>query len=288
MYFLVPGVILTALSWVIAWSEAGVFTEYSFLPLWLGYILTINGISQTVYRTSLLSVMGWHFLVLFGASIPMWWFFESVNQLVQNWEYKLPHPISEMHYVLQASSNFATVIPAVLSTAYLVYQIFPNRSFHGPRWKVRTQYLQMAVAVGFLSFLGLRVFPHETFPLVWIAPILFLEPLAYVSGLPSMLRVLSEGNYRLPCSVMSGTLFTGIWWELWNYYSLPKWVYHIPYVGFWKVFEMPILGYLGYPFFGFVVFTWGAIVLWVCFGQSLADIFDATPRPKHRSGEFAE
>jgi hypothetical protein len=36
---------------------------------------------------------------------------------------------------------------------------------------------------------------------------------------------------------------------MWNLWSFPKWIYHVPYVGFWKVFEMPVLGYLGYlPF----------------------------------------
>jgi hypothetical protein len=36
---------------------------------------------------------------------------------------------------------------------------------------------------------------------------------------------------------------------MWNFYSYPKWIYHIPYVDFWHIFEMPILGYGGYlPF----------------------------------------
>ena len=60
---------------------------------------------------------------------------------------------------------------------------------------------------------------------------------------------------------MSGTLFTGIWWELWNFYSMPKWIYTIPYVDFCRVFEMPVLGYLGYPFFGLIVYSWSSIFL---------------------------
>jgi hypothetical protein len=42
-------------------------------------------------------------------------------------------------------------------------------------------------------------------------------------------------------------LGTGILWEMWNFGALPFWQYRIPYVGHWPVFEMPILGYLGYP-----------------------------------------
>ena len=60
---------------------------------------------------------------------------------------------------------------------------------------------------------------------------------------------------------MLGTAFNGFWWEFWNYYSSPKWVYDIAYVGFLKIFEMPLLGYVGYPFFGIIVFSYTAIVL---------------------------
>ncbi len=78
----------------------------------------------------------------------------------------------------------------------------------------------------------------------------------------------------------SGTLFTGFFWEMWNYYSLPKWVYHVPYVGFWKIFEMPALGYLGYPFFGLIVFTWTSIVLAGLVHWDLIAIFGGGERQK--------
>jgi hypothetical protein len=39
----------------------------------------------------------------------------------------------------------------------------------------------------------------------------------------------------------------GLLWEFWNFWALTKWVYDIPYVGWLKVFEMPILGFLGFP-----------------------------------------
>jgi hypothetical protein len=100
-----------------------------------------------------------------------------------------------------------------------------------------------------------------------------MEPLAYSMRFPSLLGELSGGRYLLPFSVTTATLFTGIWWEFWNYYSLPKWIYHIPYVGFWKIFEMPLLGYFGYPFFGLVVFSWASIVLSMCFKQDLIGVF---------------
>ena len=48
---------------------------------------------------------------------------------------------------------------------------------------------------------------------------------------------------------MIAALVCGFFWEMWNYYSYPKWIYHIPGVGVLHIFEMPLLGYLGYlPF----------------------------------------
>ncbi len=36
-------------------------------------------------------------------------------------------------------------------------------------------------------------------------------------------------------------------WEFWNYWAATKWTYTVPYLGDVKIFEMPILGYLGFP-----------------------------------------
>jgi hypothetical protein len=37
---------------------------------------------------------------------------------------------------------------------------------------------------------------------------------------------------------------------MWNFFSLAKWQYSIPYVHRFLVFEMPILGFAGYLPFG--------------------------------------
>jgi hypothetical protein len=281
MHVLIIGAVLTIAAWVLAWSRAGVLSEYSFFPLWLGYILTVNGISDAAFQTSLLRVMRGRLLWLFAASVPLWWFFEAVNRLVRNWEYVIPYPISDLHYVVQASIDFSTVVPAVLSTAFAAYRIlecYAPALAIGPAWRVPSEYLVLSPVIGLASFVGFWLAPHETFALVWIAPILILEPVAYVAGFPSLLRTLEDGRYLLPISLMSGTLFTGFFWEMWNYYSLPKWVYHVPYVGFWKIFEMPIMGYLGYPFFGLIVFTWTSMVFAWLFNRDLRTIFE---RPEH-------
>lgn len=56
-------------------------------------------------------------------------------------------------------------------------------------------------------------------------------------------------------SLMLGCLICGFFWEMWNYYAYPKWIYQIPGVDFIHVFEMPLLGYLGYIPFSFEIFA---------------------------------
>jgi len=219
--------------------------------------------------------MGKLFFWLFAVSVPLWWFFERINVVVQNWHYIFVRPISDLHYVIQASMDFATVIPAVLSTSFLVYDCCRVQNI-GENWsplRIRKSLLGLSVLLGAVSFSALPYFPHETFPLVWIAPILILEPLAYVAKLPCLLQLLEQGEWKLPIAIMASTLFTGIWWGLWNFYSLPKWYYTIPYVGFWKIFEMPFLGYFGYPFFGLIIFSFTAVVFGVCFKRNIVDFF---------------
>ena len=113
MVIFVVGCILTAISWIAAWAHFGILTEFSFFPLWLGYILTLNGLAEIVAGISLLNRMRWSFGWLFAISAPFWWFFEGMNEIVHNWHYQSPHPISPLQYFIQASIDFSTVVPAM-------------------------------------------------------------------------------------------------------------------------------------------------------------------------------
>jgi hypothetical protein len=45
-------------------------------------------------------------------------------------------------------------------------------------------------------------------------------------------------------------LICGFFWEMWNYGSMARWIYNVPYVNRFHLFEMPVLGYAGYLPFG--------------------------------------
>lgn len=274
MAMLLIGATLAGVSWFAAWGRFGILTENAFFPLWLGYVLTVNGLSQIAFGKSLMTSMGRSFPLLFAISVPLWWFFEGMNAIVRNWHYEFAKPISGLEYFVRASIDFSTVVPAVLSTSYLVHLVLQRR-FSPPASRVAVSRLALAWAVlgGLACYALLPAFPDETFPLVWIAPILILEPLGFSLRYPTLLSDIRERGWRLTAAVMIATAATGFFWEMWNFHSLPKWTYTIPYVGFWKVFEMPLLGYLGYPFFGIAVFGYAAITLRLIARQSLRRVF---------------
>ena len=55
-------------------------------------------------------------------------------------------------------------------------------------------------------------------------------------------------------------LLCGFFWEMWNFHSLAKWIYQVPYVQRYPIFEMPLLGYAGYLPFGLECALLGMIV----------------------------
>lgn len=256
MKLLFFGLVLTLISWIFAWGKFSSFSQYSFFPLWIGYVLTINGLSFWLFKSSLLSFLKIKFLILFLISIPLWWLFETLNKITKNWSYVLPKPISNLDYFLGGSIYFSTVVPAVLSTAFLFYFLLLKvKPIKDRPSTVTPTILIGSFILGVLFILWIFLFPNLYFPLLWGGVFLLLEPLNYIFKFPSLFYRVSRGDWTLVIAIMSATLFTGFWWELWNFYSFPKWTYSIPDVGFYKVFEMPILGYLGYPFFGLEVYS---------------------------------
>ena len=58
---------------------------------------------------------------------------------------------------------------------------------------------------------------------------------------------LAEQVNRAGNALLAAGLICGFLWEFWNYWALTKWTYTVPYFGDIKLFEMPVLGYLGFP-----------------------------------------
>jgi hypothetical protein len=84
-------------------------------------------------------------------------------------------------------------------------------------------------------------------PLVWVGWALLLEPLNYRRGRPSWLADLALGDASRLLALLAAGAICGVLWEFWNYWAATRWTYSVPYLGSVKIFEMPVLGYLGFP-----------------------------------------
>jgi hypothetical protein len=86
-------------------------------------------------------------------------------------------------------------------------------------------------------------------PLVWLGFAFLLDPINGRLGERSILGEFFTGHTRsMPLFFVAGFI-AGVFWEFWNYWATTKWVYDVPYLGDLKLFEMPVLGFLGFmPF----------------------------------------
>ena len=250
------GVLLIAVAWPASWLQLKPIDGYAFFPLWLGYVLVIDAMVFHRKGTSLLARSPLAFLGMFLASVPLWWVFEGINRLTQNWHYLGTGEYSPFYYAAAASWHFSIVVPAIFETADLIgsFRVM-DRFKQGPALKVSSKLLVSVMLLGLFSSVTLVFWPSYAFASTWLCLILVLDPINYLWGNPSILGWLRRGDWRLVVAFSLGALACGWFWEMWNYWAFPKWEYSIAFVDFAHIFEMPLLGYGGYLPFGLEVFV---------------------------------
>ena len=250
------GILWTLFAWLVAWNRfswTGPLQPHTFTPLWLGYIITINALTYHRRGTCMLTKRPGYVLLLFPTSAAFWWFFEYLNRFVGNWYY-VGVDFGPWEYFWYATLPFSTVLPAVLGTReWLLGFSWPQERFGKflplriPGAKVFSWAVLLAAAAGLM---GIGIRPNALFPLLWISPLLILISLQNIMGEPHILSRITDGDWHvILCSALAA-LICGFFWEMWNFYSLAKWTYSIPFVHGFPIFEMPLPGYAGYLPFG--------------------------------------
>ncbi|MDQ3045571.1 MAG: hypothetical protein M3R06_10555 [Chloroflexota bacterium] len=265
---MLAGLTLLAIAWPVAWIDGAPLREFTFFPLWLGYILAVDGIVAARTGTSLLERGGWSFLRLFLFSVPLWWLFEGANHSLDNWRYTLARSYSDLEYVLLASLSFSTVIPAILETAELVRSFAP---FARRRVWLRLELprigLMMVMGIGLAMFALSLIYPGTAFPLVWIGLFLAIDPANALLGGNSICAQVAKGRWDTVLVLFVAGLTCGFFWEMWNYWSLPKWSYQVPYLNHPRLFEMPLAGYGGYLPFALEVYAAYQLIIRLATGR---------------------
>jgi hypothetical protein len=251
------GLGLTPVSWLIAWKRfegLRALQPFTFSPLWLGYILVVNGLTFRRSGRCMLLERPAYFLLLFPLSAALWWFFEYLNRFVQNWYYVGIEEFGPVQYALYATPPFATVLPAVLGTKEWL-ESFPRlQQALRQLWSIRVR-SPKALAGGTLlvaaaGLMGLGIWPDLLYPLLWVSPLLLITSLQVLRGEPTIFAPVRHGDWRPIYIPAMAALICGLFWEMWNFHSAAKWVYAVPYASRYLIFEMPLVGYGGYLPFG--------------------------------------
>jgi hypothetical protein len=260
------GVFTGIVAWIFAWTRFSwfvCFQPHTFFPLWFSFILVVNALCYRKSRYCMMINRPGYFLLLFPVSAMFWWFFEYLNRFVQNWHY-VGGDFTPGEYFLYATLSFSTVLPAVLGTRDLILNSsWIEKGFKSFLKINKVKYKPAAITCLVLSgvgLLGVGVWPDYLFPLLWISPFLILISIMTLFGENHVLSDIAGGDWRIVISSALAAFICGFFWEMWNYYSLAKWVYSVPFVHRFQIFEMPVLGYAGYLPFGLECAVIGAII----------------------------
>src|SRR5262249_16646144 len=153
---------------------------------------------------------------------------------------------------------FATIFPALFETAELLEStLFAGLSGRPVRVSRQVSYALIPIGAA-AAILPLAVISQWLVPAVWLSYAFLLDPVNALGGRPSIVGDLARGNYRRLASLVASGAVCGVLWEFWNYWAIGKWTYTVPYLGSVKLFEMPVLGFLGFP--PFAVECWAIYV----------------------------
>lgn len=272
------GAALMTAAWVVSWSGWEPLSFHTFFPLWLGYVLLVDGATAAVTGTSLYERGRPAFLTLFLISAPAWWVFELLNIRLGNWVYLLPHHYSWLNYHAQASLSFSTVVPAVFCTAELVRSTFLRGPVRWLRLAPDRGGLVAIAGAGLVALLLTQLAPTVFFPLVWLALFFVFDPIARLLGRPSIAGRVAVGRWDTVLVLWVATLWCGFLWEMWNSRAMPKWTYELPVAEWFRIFEMPILGFGGYLPFGLELYALYSLASALLPDHLVADLrFDRTP-----------
>ena len=210
--------------------------------------LKLRGRSLLTHRRKEL----WSMLPL---SVFIWLLFEAYNFVMHNWSYNIA-PLPTMAALawlcacrLQPCSRGSSslrilwkrFLAALTSRPASESEILSSKQLPKPSF--------LFVAIGLALTIAPLIWPRYFFPAVWLGPIFLLDPLLEKVRIRSLSLSIFGGNRNRVWSLMLGGLLCGLMWEFWNFWAGSKWNYTVPFFGKWKVFEMPVFGFLGFlPF----------------------------------------
>ena len=213
---------------------------------WWSYIVAADHVNRRLSGGSLLRDRPRRFLGLAGVSVLFWTLFEAINLRLGNWYYVMDHPARAARWA-GGILAFATVLPGLVETLALVENLGVLRRIRVARVRWTRGKEGTCLALGGACFALPLLWPDLFFPLTWGSFVFLLEPWNRRHARRSFLRDLEAGEAGPFCRTLAAGLICGVLWETWNFWARSKWIYTVPVFEELKLFEMPLLGFLGFP-----------------------------------------
>jgi hypothetical protein len=221
------------------------FYPHTYPFAWYGLILFLDGLLWWRWHEGLILKKPREFIILLFWSAVIWFFFECWNLRLKNW-YFVGVPPEGLWPHVEAYLDFATVLPGMFLVYQLLCQLRIPRSAR-TNFVLKGQIQKVSLGIGFLMLVLPLLFPDYFFPFVWGAFIFLIEPVCARFGARSLLLNGKKGEWTTFVRLLFAGLLCGGYWELCNFRSLEKWIYTVPFFSQGKLFEMPYLGFLGFP-----------------------------------------
>lgn len=252
-----------AVAAVFALRGAGVeaVAEWLYLLAWVPTLLLLDLLVVRLGGEALVLRSGRQLLVMVWWSAVLWLVFEAFNLRLRAWYYVYAPSALPLRW-LGAVLAFGTVVPAVLLPARLLEQLGLWRGLRGPAIRVLPRELPWAMGLGLVTLGAVLAFPTVLHPLVWGAVWLLADPLLHrLRPTRSLIADVSRGEWGRVARLLVAGLIAGLIWEAFNVGARTKWIYTVPFLEEWKLFEMPVLGFLGFPFFALEIWSLYHLVL---------------------------
>ena len=255
------GIVLLILSEILSLKKIDPFDSWFYCFAWWSYILIIDAVIYRLKGNSLILNRTKEFFLMIPWSVFIWLIFEAANLSLENWYYiNLPHSMVERW--LGYAVAYGTVLPGLFETTELLetFGLFKRSSIK--KNLISSQRHSFLMLLGILCLVSSVLISEYFFPLIWVGFIFLLEPFNYRFGGRSLLKDIQEGNPRKIYLLLIAGLICGLLWEFWNFWTRSKWVYTVPFFEEMKGFEMPYLGFMGFPPFSRpgLVSHWGSNV----------------------------
>ena len=248
-----------ALALLAAWGlhrDVEAIAQPFYAYAWWSYILIADGFCAFLRGRSLLTTRWRHLLPLSVASVSFWFFFELLNVRFQNWYYVGAFPAETLLGVVGGGIFvfvcFSTVFVGIFETIEAVHAtgLWRRWDKHLDRRFPRIVSYLVQVGGALMAFLAV-CFPHYLAPLIWGSFTFLVDPWNYRRGARSLLKDVEMGRWGALARIFAAGLFCGLLWESLNFFAPQKWIYTVRGLESFKLFEMPLLGFLGFPALAF-------------------------------------